>query len=44
MIPAFSEEYPNVFNPESFTLESFAWADHVLNTYSIDSPLAFVPL
>lgn len=44
MIPVFSEEYPSVFNTELFTLKSFAWADHVLNTYSIDNPLAIVPL
>lgn len=44
MIPAFAEEYPKVFDISVFTLEALAWADYILNNYSIDNPLAIVPL
>ncbi|GAA5811478.1 hypothetical protein MFLAVUS_004915 [Mucor flavus] len=44
MIPAFAEEYPKVFDISLFTLEALAWADYILNNYSIDNPLAIVPL
>lgn len=44
MIPAFAEEYPEIFDMNVFTLEAFVWADNILNSYSIDNPLAIVPL
>ncbi|CAO0790008.1 unnamed protein product [Mucor circinelloides] len=44
MIPAFNEAYPTVFDLSVFSFESFAWADTILNHYSIENPLAIVPL
>lgn len=44
MIPAFNEAYPDVFNLNVFSFESFVWADMILNNYSIENPLAIVPL
>jgi hypothetical protein len=44
MIPSFAQEYAGIFDMDVFSLESFIWADSILNNYSIDSPLAIVPL
>lgn len=44
MIPEFAEAYPHVFSLDKFSFESFVWADNILNNYSIDNPLAIVPL
>lgn len=44
MIPAFNEAYPTVFDLNVFSFELFAWADTILNHYSIENPLAIVPL
>ncbi|KAG1224576.1 hypothetical protein G6F35_003933 [Rhizopus arrhizus] len=44
MMPEFAEAYPDVFNLEKFDFQSFIWADNLLNNYSIDNPLAIVPL
>ncbi|CEP16037.1 hypothetical protein [Parasitella parasitica] len=44
MIPAFHEAYPDVFDLKVFSFEAFVWADMILNSYSIENPLAIVPL
>lgn len=44
MMPEFAEAYPEVFNLEKFDFQSFIWADNLMNNYSIDNPLAIVPL
>ncbi|KAI9246528.1 hypothetical protein BY458DRAFT_536883 [Sporodiniella umbellata] len=44
MIPEFAEAYPDIFDLERFDFKSFVWADNILNNYSIDGPLAIVPL
>lgn len=44
IVPAFAEAYPEVFNLKEFSFQSFKLADHILNFYSIDSPLVVVPL
>lgn len=44
MMPEFSSEFPETFDLSVFNIEAFAWADHLLNNYSIDGPLAIVPL
>lgn len=44
VVPAFAEAYPDVFNLKEFSMQSFILADHILNYYSIDNPLAIVPL
>lgn len=44
MMPDFSRVYPEVFNLEKFDFQSFIWADNIMNNYSIDNPLAVVPL
>ncbi|KAI9472414.1 MAG: hypothetical protein EXX96DRAFT_354937 [Benjaminiella poitrasii] len=44
IIPAFSEAYPEIFDLNAYTLESFIWADHILNNYSIGNPFAIIPL
>ncbi|CAO3697257.1 unnamed protein product [Rhizopus stolonifer] len=44
MMPDFSRVYPEVFNLDKFDFQSFIWADNIMNNYSIDNPLAVVPL
>ncbi|KAI8645188.1 hypothetical protein BD408DRAFT_339163 [Parasitella parasitica] len=44
LIPAFNEAYPSVFNLNVFSFGAFVWADMILNGYSIQNPLAVVPL
>lgn len=44
MMPEISSEFPETFDLNVFSMEAFAWADHLLNSYSIDNPLAIVPL
>lgn len=44
MMPDFSDAFPEIFDLSVFSMDAFAWADHLLNNYSIDNPLSIVPL
>ncbi|KAI8378000.1 uncharacterized protein BYT42DRAFT_496811 [Radiomyces spectabilis] len=44
LFPALTEECPDIFPAHIFTVDALLWADFILNNYSIDNPLAIVPL
>ncbi|KAI8985972.1 hypothetical protein BDB01DRAFT_721138 [Pilobolus umbonatus] len=44
MLLPLSESYPDIFDTSIYTPHSLVWANHLLNDYSINDPLAIVPI
>lgn len=44
LFPAISDGFPKVFSLDIFTVEALAWADKVVNTFSLDDPFMIVPM
>ncbi|ORZ24753.1 hypothetical protein BCR42DRAFT_317551 [Absidia repens] len=44
LFPAFSDTFPDIFDPEIYTFENLLWAENIMTNYTIDNPLVVVPL
>ncbi|KAI9263181.1 hypothetical protein BDA99DRAFT_509528 [Phascolomyces articulosus] len=44
LFPAFTEAFPDTFDPAVYSFKALFWAEHILNNYSLNNPMGIVPI